>query len=342
MRFRVFGFMLCIAMVALMLVPIHAYEAEVEDEPVVFTFEEARQMVIGSVLAVRDIDNTLREMQNTRRDLNSYLRRLREALAHERLIRVARRDLNEHDRTVQGLRLQQEQAVLSAELNLHRTIATMAENEARIKTLEADIGFAQDSVRRTAILHEHGLASDRTLSAARYAYTTQQAGLEELLRGQYNIRQSLNALLGQPLYQYTVIEFDATLPQFPADLDRHIQTLVQQSPTIQSLQIELNRALDERWVYTGNTRDITISNRDRQRAWEPTSPAEGPAREPSEEILQLRYRLSLQEAVERATIELDQATHNLEATIRRGFSDFNNLQTQADALYTQLNTAIKP
>ena len=332
---KVISVLLCSVLLALLFMPyVHGQEAE---EPVVLTYEEAQQKALSDILTVQDIDNIIREMQGQRRDLQGAVRDTPTSSARRR---EAQRDLNEFDRNIQGLRIQQEQAKTMAEFTLVRTIASIAEHGLRLELLEADLAQAEDGLRRMEVMHEFGLASDRDLRSAQYNIAQYHTRLEESLRGKESLRQELNALLGLPLYQYTLVEHDMALPVFPEDLDLYIQAMVQEAPSIRNLQLEVYSALDDRWVYTGNHRDIVISARDRQRAWADTrTTGETGTREPTQEILRLRNRLALQEAVERAIQERDQAKQILEANIRQGFTDLYNLFVRQETLETQLSQA---
>jgi len=299
-------------------------------------------MTMDGILAVRVIDNTIRETQVQRHNLSYAVRHLRntsgDSVGSGRPSREAQRNLNEFDRNMQYLRLQQEQARLVAEFNLRRIIVAMAEQNMLLEVYKTELVLAGDSYRRMSIMSGFGLVSDRDLSVARYRFAGHHTRLDEHQRRQENTKQELNILLGQPLNQNTIITSSIVLPGLPGDLTHHIHTLVRQAPSIQMLQAEVDSALDARWVYTGDNRNIIISTRDRQRAWAEERPRgyTGPQHTPTEEILQLRNRLALQEAVERTIFERDRAMQALEAAIRQGFNDYAGLLDRADILDTQL------
>jgi len=338
-KLKIIFFLLISAAFAILTIQnVHGQESEAANEQVILTYEQARQMAISDILAVQDIDKIIREMQGQRRDLAYTVRRLREAGPHqnEQLRRGAQRDLNEFDRYVMSLQLQQKQIQLLAEFALRRAVAALAEHNIQIEAWENDFVLAEDSLRRATIMHELGFASDLDLKNVQHSFDQVSKGQDELLRSKESLMKDLNTLLGLPLAQYTVIIFDMTLPEFPEYLTPHIEALVRQDILILTLQAVLDQALDERWVYTGNrNRDIFISTRDRQRAWADTTGYVGPTHEPTEEILRIRNRLSLQEAVERANLELEQAKQELEAAIRRRFNDYEGLFTRLEVLEMQ-------
>lgn len=105
------------------------------------------------------------------------------------------------------------------------------------------------------------------MNAASPNLTQGRAQLDALLRGKETIGQNLNYILGQPLDQDTVIEVENELPELPKNLSDYIEAMVNQTHQVRFVQLELDRALNARWVYSDNYLNLIITKSDRRRVF---------------------------------------------------------------------------
>ena len=337
---------------------------ETEQKAVVFTYDEALQMAIENSLPIQDIDTRLHNMhldlrymllelevqffginarmqiERTETSIIRYTRRLHsriqewERLHHTREERIpgreARHSLYEFERQIENLRLHRQQTELIKELALRSATVNLLEIELNIAVLQEELNFAHENLRRLTLANELGIVSVRDLNDAQHGLSQGYVGLEELLRNQYTARRDLNYLIGQPLSQYTVIEFDLELIELPQNIEAYIYSVVANSLTIRQSQLQLESVLGERWIYTGNNQDIRISIHDRQRLRTSNN---------NPDIIRIRNRVALQDAVERAEQGHEQAIRTLEAAINRGFTDLEGLLDLEAALERELTQA---
>jgi len=330
----------------------YAYETEIKIEPIVFTYEQALQIAIDNSLVAHDIDNQIRDMYlelrymtleleaqffnsrpriaMTEEAITSYTRRLRNRLLERerntgisadsdirRTNRAALHNLNKLERQIEYLHLQQQHTKLVVELMLREAIINLIDISLHIDVLREEHSLAEENLRRVILLHELGFVSTRELREAEHDLVQRYVGLEEFTRSYYIARQDLNHLLGQPILQYTKIELERVLAEIPQDLTPYIDKIILESITIRQSQLELDTAVGERWIYTGNNNDIRISESDRRRAR--TSIYNDP------DITRIRNRIALQDNVERVILGHEQTMRTVEAAIYRGFADMEGL-----------------
>jgi len=336
-------------------------------EVVVLTYDQALQMVIDNSLAIQDIYDKLRNMHielrdfaleiemqffNTRttfctianvatmeRNITDYVRRLRSRVQEwennresdfRRPGRQARNSLDEFERYIESLRLHLLQTELEMEQTLRRVIVNISDYDLRINVLQSELDLAKENLLRTTLLHELGLISIREFNNAEHSLAQGCTGMEELIRNRNAARQGLNYLLGLPLYQYTVVEFDRELMKLSLGIVEHIDSVISQTVAIRQSQLELDTALGERWVFTGNNRYIRITESERRRARTTTGGVE---------ITRLRESIALQDAVERAERSHEQVIRTMEAAIIHGLNDFEGLLAFESALRRELAQA---
>ncbi|MCL2356867.1 MAG: hypothetical protein FWC70_06895 [Defluviitaleaceae bacterium] len=301
------------------------------------TLQMSMAAIVG--LSSPDLSSQIAMMQSQRNDLNTELNRLREPQMVEELTRSARHNLNEFDRQADILRMHREQAELSMELALRNIIVGMAELDRLEGLLEAGISLMEIGLSQMEIMHDLGFVSTNTLNAAAHNLAQNGTQLEELRRGRQNLMQTKNELLGQSLFQDTVINFERVLPEMPEDLEAHIQSMVGGTHAVRMSQFDLDRARGARWVYTGNHRDITISANDRARAHDPNFRSDRDIwrlelTRDEEQVLEIRDRIMLQESAERAAVSHEQTIRATEATILRGYRELETLIAQYENLHS--------
>jgi len=223
-----------------------------------------------------------------------------------------RRDLNKAyrqlERQMEVLNLGQQQSKLVIENTLRSLIITVIELETRIEAMEAELVLTEENLRRVTVRHQFGRASVNELRNAQQALLLAQMDLAQHKTSLYSAHNSLNHLLGQPLSQYTVIEFEATLLHENFDLSDHIRRAIPSTPTISQLQLDVDWANEARRAYRGN-------NRDTQR--------------------------ELREAYERTVLTRNQAMRTMEAALRRANNELTNLQTTMEVRQLELYRAIQ-
>jgi len=259
--------------------------------------------VIASMMAAQGMSGNMAMMQGRLADIFNEIERLRDGTQARELAEGVRHALQETEHQVELLRFQHQQSKLVVENTLRGLILTVAELEANIEALEANLALTEESLRRITIRHEFGLASNNEVVAARRALTLGQMGLTQRQANLYNARNSLNYLLGQPLSQYTIIKFDLDLPEIPEDLTEHISEILPTTPTIRRLQMYVDREHEAMRAYRGTERDT---------------------------------RTALREAYESAVQRRDQAKRTMEAVLRRAYNDLANLQTQQEVQLLEL------
>jgi hypothetical protein len=122
--------------------------------------------------------------------------------------------------------------------------------------------------------------------------------------------------------------------------DLNISAIIAQAPSIRYAQMEFDRALGARWAYTGNQQNIRITENERRRALNVTGTGNNiEYRDNTDSIFNLRNRIALQDAVDRAVIGREQAMRSMEATIYRGLADLDELFDMETSLQRDLTQA---
>ena len=293
---------------------------------------EALQSVTASMATMQGVSGDIAMMQIRQAAITEEIQRLQNITGLASILREARNSLNELERQIDRLHLHQEQAELAMEFVLRSIIADMTEQTLQISAMEAELALAEENQRRLALSYQLGFISRHDFNTSEHNFAQNQAQLESLIRSHHISRQNLNYLLGLPLSQPTVITFNRHLPQIPQNPAARIMETVSQSPTIKQLQIDVDSAMGARRAYTGNDRNINISENDRQRAI-------GSAANDNNNIAAIRNRIALQDAVERAELELAQTLRTMEASLHRAYTDFEGLVAQAATLRRELTQA---
>ncbi|MCL1877469.1 MAG: TolC family protein [Defluviitaleaceae bacterium] len=296
------------------------------------------------LMSAPDMSMQISSLENQRYDLSRDLERLEERESIDELKRSARQNINEFDRTSDILRLNREQAAIGMEFALRNMIVGMAEIDRGEALLEVGIDLMEQGVDRMTIMHEVGLVSENALATATHNLAQTRTQLDELRRGRQTLMQNMNYLLGQPLFQDTVIEFERVLPEFPEDLEEHIEEMLDETHAVRMSQFDIDRAREARWVYTGHNREIRVSDGERRRAFDTTRVRSDNLwrtylTEAEQEIMAIRNRVALQEAVERAESSHDQTVRTTQAAILRGYTEFEGLIARYEALYADADHA---
>ena len=256
------------------------------------------------------------------------------------MIDEMRRGLDELERQVDGLHFNQDLLSLTWESVMRSLLIALAEMDLGIATLEANIELMELNHRRMTVSYEVGVISSHTLRTVEHGISQANTQLAELRRSQDMVRQNLNRFMGQPLAQFTVIEFDRNLITAPTNLDSHIENLIANNPTIKQAQFDIDRAKAARRAYTGNDREIRVTDVVRRRAQNAINPTRNSEDEHRNEQIRIaRNRVNLQDAVDRAILGKEQLKRNMEAALRRGYSDLEALFIQEESIARDLEQA---
>jgi hypothetical protein len=287
--------------------------------------------LIEALVGLQGIDVGIAGLQAHQNALQTEMNRLHNERPIQDPALAARNDLNDMERQMESLRLHQDEAELWVELALRSLIIEIQEMALQIEILEAELELGAGHILRLTLAHELGFISRHDLRTAEHSQNLGIISLDELRRAEVTLHQNLNYLIRQPLTQNTAIKFERQLPEIPENLDRHIAQIVPQTHAIRQLQLDLDSAIGARYAYTRNTGNITITAQDRNRAINYAGN--------SREITTLRQRIALQDAVDRATLALNQATRTMTATIHRAYLSLEALTAQEAILQTELHQA---
>jgi outer membrane protein TolC len=260
-------------------------------------------------------------MQAQRLSIFSELNQLQDFWHIQEMLILATHNLEEIDRQIESLRIQREQTAFSAESILRNMLASIEEQEKQLEMLKFEIDIAEESLRQTTILHSLGLRSANDLRLATQRTTQINLQQQEHERNMYNLRQSLNLLLGQPGSQSTLVVFEITLPEPPESLNRHITQSVAQSPSIRQSQISVARARADLQFF-----ETQLRTNQHYHFLSPTTEERA-------------TRISLEEAYTRAVNSHNQEVTTMETALRQAFNDLENLATRKESQTIELENA---
>ena len=267
----------------------------------------ALHSAISGMMAVQGMGGNIAMMQNRMHNILDEISLLRNDGVNVRDIVDGLRDaIEEIDYQMDVMRLGHEQSTLVVENTLRSLIIAVTELETMIETMETSLVQTRENLRRANIRYDFGLVNHNHVSAAEQAVTLGELALTQRQTSLYNARNSLNYLLGQPLSQYTVVEFARDLPEIPEDLDAHIAEIIPTTPPIRRLQMIVDTEYEAMRAYRGFDRDT---------------------------------RAALRETYERATQNRDAAMRTMEAAMRRAYNDLANLQTQKETQLLEVTRA---
>ncbi|MCL1884981.1 MAG: TolC family protein [Defluviitaleaceae bacterium] len=251
------------------------------------------------------------------------------------------------ERQMQNLRITQEIIEISLENGLRSILLILADMDSAMELLELSMELGNENLRRMNVMYSVGLISSHELRGVEHAISQNEVQHDALIHGRETVVRSLNQMLGLPLDTQTVIELERGIPEIPEDeyFDDYLMELILQSPTIRQLQYVVDDAKRVRRDYIADSDTITaergtgnirISDRDRNRAMQAAAGSE----ENIEQIMALRNRIAIQEAVERAIAERDQAIRTMEAAIRQAYRELDSHNVQLAARERELARAI--
>jgi len=284
------------------------------DNAVFFTYDEALELTLELLPAIKDFENLIEELEEQLDDISDFRREMGEWLSYTTLT-MLRRVETEIERQIEIFYLEINMIELRAELTIRNAISDIAIAEIDIEIMEAAIILAYQNLQRLTILHQHGRVSANELRQAENLLNQKQMSLENLQLIMTIELEGLNHILGQPPYQLTVVEFERTQPELPEDLTHHISQTVRQAPSIRQMQINTDRYDDE----------VTI-HMDRCNY--------APRRDCEAYIV-------LREAYERVALDQRLAERAMEAALRTAYNELLQLQIQEEAARLALTHAIE-
>ena len=287
------------------------------DEGFVESFNLALFSTIQGMITSNDLAHARAQVDAHRNIVFGELNTLHNSHPQDRDIAQTRGEIEESDRQMQNLRLQQEQTKQARERALRDAIVSINELETAIAITNANIVLLESSMIRTTRLREFGFVSQSYMRTSELALTQAQMELNALYTRKSDAVRVLNYIIGEPLSQLTVIKMETPELESPASLDANISQLVSSSAVIQRLQLDVDRAQAELQAYenTNNTSNVRRGDNENSRRNE------------------LREILALTETAR------DHAKITVEVALRQGFNRFEQLIAQSEALAFEYEVA---
>ena len=314
------------AQIDMALQPVTIVMALLEDE-----LSQLLRGAIEGIIISQTLSGEIAALEASRAIIMSELHALNDPDLFQDAIDEIRRALREIERQILNLRLHQDVIELSMEYALRSILTGIDEIDMGIVALEATMELTNSNLPRMRISYELGFISRNDLRTAEHSLVQGNLQLGDLRRARINIVQSTNNLLGLPLTQNSEITFEIYTPEAPENLERHMENLINNAPSIRQLQIAIDSAIAERRAYSNHDRVFRITANDRRRAM-------GPAVN-NEEIRSLRNRIALQDAVDRAVLAHSQGMRTMEVNLRQAFRELESLSDRLDAQYAELEQA---
>lgn len=273
-----------------------------------YVFSQRLQAAIQSMILAHEMNNAITSMEIRRNSIFDEIRNLQDETTRRERMADTRNDIAELNRLIEHLRLQQSQIVLAREAALRNAIVAVTDLSASIETARLSFVLTEENVIRVAVRYEIGLASSNDVRRANQSVIQAQMDYDAMLTNLRLARLNLNHMLGLPLAQLTVVDFEMELPEFPANFSDGFSRIISQSPPIRQLQLDVDAALAERRAYTGNDRNKIAS---------------------------------LNETYERAVMGRNQAIAAMEAAMWRGYIEFEALQRQMNVLLHEHENSVQ-
>jgi len=304
---------------------------------------EDLQLLVDGLMAPPDLTGQIGALQSQRGEIAQELSRLRQPDRMAELRRDAERNLNELDRNTEMIEIGIGQTQLNFENIVRNMVSAQADLYRAAQMAGAGIALAEMNAHRMEVMNSVGMVSTHDLNAVRHGLAQSRTQLDDLGRAGQTLTQNINSLLGLPLTQTTVIDFEREYHEIPEDIEAHIAEIIPNLQSVRNLEIALERAKDARWVYTGSHHDVRISEADRRRAHNPNRVTADlwrttPTRE-DEDLISIRTRISLQEAVEQARANLADGIRQAETNILQAYTDLDALHARYAALHLDYDRA---
>jgi len=297
-----------------------------------FFLNQALSQAMSSTAGVQGLTNEIAMMEIQRSIIFTEISNLQDETQFRALVREARHGLDELERQMENLALQQDMVALNMENVLRGILADMSGLEMMIEATQAELALAEFNMTLTELRYKLGMISSMDVSNAHHQLAQARDHLNTLSRHQVIAMQNLNHMLGLPLSEDTVITFDRGHSNPISNIEQHIAQTVPQTINVQQLELDLASAIGARRVYTNSNAEIRITEHDRRRALTTVAGSHN-------NIATLRNRITLQDAVDRARTGLEQAERSTAAAMHRAHTNFTSLVAQEAALQRDLTQA---
>ena len=287
------------------------------------------QTAIEAMVAAQGIGGNISLLEESRVTMLREINNIHNPNAYRYVIDNNQRNLNEMDRQMQGMRLQQEQELLMRENTLRVAIITLKELELAVHIMEARLSLAEENLRQMKVMHEVGMVSENKLRIAEQSFILSRMELSETLIYRNSAQQHLNHLLGQPLSQHTVVVFERDLPELPENMSLHIRQTASQTQTIRRLELNvISTRYALRNFNEAREREITRNqNAGRHGETDHTRTNND------------RTRDALRESYNLAVTSHTQAVQAMEAAIRHGYNELERLLNRVEIQNIALSNA---
>ena len=321
---KICGVFAVMALFLTMVVSVAAAQSDeqMQNEKVKIYFDDALRMSFEDMLALQDLDVRLRDLRMKHTDMQHELRSLERNQDNE-----IRRYIQEIYRQIENLQLQQAIIRLSRENTIRGMVAAISGLNAAVELHEMRIGLAETNLYRMRVSYSLGVISSHEMRTIERGVIDEYTRLNDLRERKESAIQNLNLLIGQPFDQHTVIVYERYVPEIPEDLDDHIRSKVLQAPSIRQAQNAVESARAERRAYTNNDRDIRITENERRRAMQAANSYAA--------VMEIRNRISLQEAVEQAETTREQAIRSMDFALRQAYIELEALLTALETAYRE-------
>ena len=279
------------------------------------------QSAIEAMVAAQGMGGTITVLEDMQRRMWREIGGIHDPNPEQYVIDGNNRNLNEMDRQIQGVRLQQDQDRLMRENALRVAIITLEELNSSINVMESGLALTEESLRQMRVMHGLGMVSQNELRNIEQTLALSRMELGETLLLRGNAQRHLNHLLGQPLSQHTIVEFEREL--------HHTTQTVAQTQAVR--QLELN-VISARYALRNfeEAREREIErNRDASR------------RDETERVRidNDRTRDALRENYNIAVAAHTQATQSMNAAILHGYNELERLQNRLEIQNIALSNA---
>jgi hypothetical protein len=291
------------------------------DEEYVLSYKEALAMAKEHLSSLATLDESLNLMKEQQDDLKKQLREIQDAENNPYTDMLAlfspepkqsptvkeqlQHTIKNLDRQMDSLRLNREIIYAGTEMSLRNTLVNLANYEMDIQLMEETITLNEENVRRVTLRRQFGMASENDQRTAEQTLTQSRTNLEALLISQASEKQSLNKFLHLPLEKQVTVEWEREFIDMPDDLNEFIAMHIRNAPTIKQKQFDV---------------DIKKANRDFNK--------------------EESRKLTLRSEYDQAQRELADAKLALEAAIRSGNQNMEQLQKRDEALHVDAEKAI--
>jgi outer membrane protein TolC len=219
---------------------------------------------------------------------------------------------------MESMRLSQQMTRVSTEMALRRALVNLANLEFDIKALDATISLNEESLRRVTLRHQFGRASDSDLRAAEQTLRQSRMNREALTINRSIERQALNRILQKPPDADTEVVYIRGFMEPAEDLASYIADKIGAEPVVRPHRLIMNGSepsIQQRQLTLETKRIERDGNEDDDR------------------------KTHFDNEFNKALRELNDARRSMEAHLRAGSQNIDQLQKRQDTLAVDLEKA---